>query len=325
MKSFTVTPKEADVRLDKFILKKAPTMPKSLLYKHFRNSRVKVNGRRCKDFALILKVDDTVELYISDEFFTAARPANYDFLSAKPELNVIYEDENILLCDKPAGVLCHPAKGEYTDTLLSRISRYLYEKGEYDPETDYAPALANRIDRGTAGIVMAAKNPAALRALCGRIKDHSIEKHYLAAISGTPKKLKGELRCNLSKNENKNRVKVSHDKEDYQALLRYEVLLSDKGRALVDVHLITGFSHQIRVQFSSIGHPLLGDLKYGSIRQKREGISRQALYSYRVSFNPTQEEDIISYLNGKTFYAARVPFIEELFGVSSASICGQDS
>lgn len=323
MKSFNVDPKEAGVRLDKFVQKKAAAMPRSLLYKYFRKGDVKVNGKRCRDFAVILAAGDKVDIYFSDEFFE--KPAvNYDFLSASKDLRIVFEDENIIIADKQPGVLCHPAKGQYTDTLLSRVCRYLFEKGEYDPEEGFTPALANRIDQGTGGLVLLAKNPASLRSLCRRIKEHSIEKHYLAAVTGTMNNFKGEMHGFLSKNSSKNRVSLTKDTDAYEALLRYEVLLADKGRSLVDINLITGFSHQIRVQFSSSGHPLVGDMKYGAAHHG-SGISRQALYSWRVTFQKESSEDILSYLEGRSFYAADIPFVKELFGVNYSSICDQDS
>ncbi len=323
MKSFTVDTKEVPVRLDKFVQKKAAALPKSLLYKYFRKGDIKVNGKRQRDFAVILAAGDKVDIFIPDEFF-AAKPVNYDFLSASKELKIVYEDENILIADKAPGVLCHPAKSQYTDTLLSRVNRYLYEKGEYDPEKDYAPALANRIDQGTGGMVLVAKNPAALRSLCRRIKDHTIEKHYLAVLTGTLKKHKGDIRSRLSKDSGRNLVSLTKDNEAYEAYLTYELLVADKGKSLVDIHLITGFSHQIRVQFSSLGHPLVGDMKYGAAHHGR-GISRQALYSWKVTFTEDGTEDILTYLEGKSFYAEDVPFVKEHFGISSASISCQDS
>lgn len=322
MKSFLVDKKEAGARLDKFVQRKAPSLPKSLLYKIFRKGDIKLNGKRCRDFAVILSAGDSVDIFASDEFFAKEKP-NYDFLSASKDLAIVYEDDNILIADKQAGVLCHPAKGQYTDTLLSRVCRYLYEKGEYDPEEGYTPALANRIDRGTAGLVLLAKNPAALRSLCRRIKDHTIEKHYLAAVTGEMKKAKGEMHGFLSKNSAKNKVSLTRDESAYEALLRYELLLADRGKSLVDIHLITGFSHQIRVQFSASGHPLIGDMKYGASHHGN-GISRQALYSWKLTFCKESGEDILSYLEGKSFYAAEVPFAKELFGVSSANISDQD-
>ncbi len=323
MKTYDVGPKEAGARLDKFVLKKAAKLPKSLLYKYFRKGDIKVNGKRCRDFSVSVADGDVVDIYIPDEFFIKETP-NYDFLSASKDLKIVFEDENIIIADKQPGVLCHPAKGQYTDTLLSRVCRYLYEKGEYNPDEGYTPALANRIDRGTGGLVLLAKNPAALRSLCRRIKEHTIEKHYLAALTGTMNKSGGEMHGFLSKNSAKNKVSLTSDPDAYEARLSYEVLLADRGKTLVDIHLITGFSHQIRVQFSSAGYPLVGDMKYGAAHHG-SGISRQALYSWRLTFCPEKEEDILSYLNGRSFYAAEIPFVKEHFGISSANISYQGS
>ena len=327
MKSFTVSDDESGIRLDKYVLKKTPLMPRSMLYKHFRNGRVKVDGRRCRDFSVPVAAGQVIELYISDDFF-AEKPANYDFLKSSDKLTVVYEDENILLADKPPGLICHPAKGEYGDTLVARIQRYLYEKGEFDPRDpakSFAPTLANRIDRGTGGIVIAAKNSQSLRCLCRRIRDHELNKHYLAVLQGIPKQPRGRLVSNLSKNEKRNTVKISRSADDYRGELEYEIIGTSDGKSLADILLLTGFSHQIRVQFASIGCPLVGDLKYGGESSRSGGFSRQALYAYRLDFCARDGEDFLSYLDGRSFTVRDVPFVREAFGVSFASICGQDS
>lgn len=165
MKSFTINKNDSGQRLDKFVTKSVPMLPKTLLYKYIRIKRIKVNGKRAEISTRLLE-NDIVEMYINDEFFETA-PQKYDFLKASKKLNIVYEDENIILCDKKAGVLCHPDDKEYNDTLIDRIKRYLYEKGEFDPqnESSFVPALVNRIDRNTGGIVIAAKNAESLRIL----------------------------------------------------------------------------------------------------------------------------------------------------------------
>ena len=165
MKSFVISQNDAGQRLDKFIHKCVPLLPQSLLYKYIRTKRIKVNSKRA-EISTRLAVGDTVEMFIGDEFF-AKTEKHYDFLDAPKSLNIIYEDENLLLADKKQGVLCHPDDKEYVDTLIGRIKRYLYEKGEYKPEEEnsFVPSLVNRIDRNTGGIVIAAKNAEALRIL----------------------------------------------------------------------------------------------------------------------------------------------------------------
>ena len=169
MKSFNITKNDANQRLDKFVQKAAPKLPNGLMYKYIRLKRIKVNGARAQ-ISTRLNVGDVVDMYINDEFF-AAIEEKYDFLRAGKKLSIVYEDENILLCDKPEGLIVHPDESEYNDTLIGRIKRYLYEKGEYDPqnENSFTPALANRIDRNTGGIVITAKNAEALRILNEKI------------------------------------------------------------------------------------------------------------------------------------------------------------
>ena len=214
MKKFTVTKNDESQRLDRFITKNCPELPQALMFKYIRLKRIKVNGKRAQ-INTRLCAGDTVEAYINDEFFVSKKP-KYDFMSAPAKLNIVYEDENILLADKPQGLLVHPDKNEYGDTLIARIQRYLYEKGEYRPEDEnsFRPALANRIDRNTGGIVIAAKNAEALRILCDKIKQRELEKRYLAVVHGTPEKKEATLEGFLEKNAEQNRVYLKTKKTD---------------------------------------------------------------------------------------------------------------
>ena len=317
MKSFTVTKNDASLRLDKFIVKNCPALPSSLMFKYIRTKRIKVNGKRA-EISTRLQEGDTVEAYINDEFFVSVQP-KYDFLSAPARLDIVYEDENILLADKKQGLLVHPDKNEYGDTLIARIQHYLYDRGEYKPqdENSFRPALANRIDRNTGGIVIAAKNAESLRILCDKIKYREIEKKYLAVIHGVPKKKSDLLEGYLEKNEDKNKVFLKSGKTDSSLTIktRYTVLESRAGLSLVEVELLTGRTHQIRAHMASIGHPLLGDGKYGkSASDKKMGFDKQALYSYSLKFDFRTDAGILSYLNGKRFTVKEVWFAEQLFG-----------
>ena len=317
MKSFTVTKNDASLRLDKFIVKNCPALPSSLMFKYIRTKRIKVNGKRA-EISSRLQEGDTVEAYINDEFFVSVQP-KYDFLSAPAKLDIVYEDENILLADKKQGLLVHPDKNEYGDTLIARIQHYLYDRGEYRPqdENSFRPALANRIDRNTGGIVIAAKNAESLRILCEKIKYREIEKKYLAVIHGVPKKKSDLLEGYLEKNEKKNKVFLKSGKTDSSLTIktRYTVLESRAGLSLVEVELLTGRTHQIRAHMASIGHPLLGDGKYGkSASDKKMGFDKQALYSYSLKFDFRTDAGILSYLNGKRFTVKEVWFAEQLFG-----------
>lgn len=317
MKIFNIKNNDSNQRLDKFVTKVCPALPQSLLYKYIRTKRIKVNSSRAQ-ISTRLKEGDAVEMYINDEFFVPVAP-KYDFLSSPALLDIVYEDENILLADKKQGLLVHPDKNEYRDTLIGRIQHYLYDKGEYRPdeENSFKPALANRIDRNTGGIVIAAKNAEALRILCDKIKSRELEKLYLAVIHGVPKKKSDTLESFLSKDSEKNKVFLSGKRTENSLTIKtkYRVLESRNGLSLLLIELLTGRTHQIRAHMASIGHPLLGDGKYGRLKEdKKLGFNKQALYSYRLTFKFTTDAGILNYLNGKSFEVKDVWFAEKLFG-----------
>lgn len=315
MKQLTIGKNDAGQRLDKFLSKNLPNLPQSLLYKYIRKKRIKVNGKRA-EISTRLSVGDVLDLYINDEFFEKPEPT-YDFLHAGSNLTILYEDENILVLDKPVGLLAHPDDREYVDTLIGRVKRYLYEKGEYDPDAEqsFTPALVNRIDRNTGGIVLAAKTAEALRVLNQKMKDREIHKFYLCAVHGTPKPEKGLLKGYLWKDEKKNRVYVYRDYRPGAKTIetKYRVLKSAENMSLVEVELLTGRTHQIRAHFASIGCPLVGDGKYGNNQNNRKqgGRRKQFLYSYKTVFDFTTDAGALEELNGKTFEVPNVWFAEQ--------------
>ena len=316
MKEFTIGANDAGQRLDRFLGKAVPLLPASLAQKYIRIKRIKCNGARAERDTR-LKAGDVLQLYINDEFFDKPREDNAYLTVAAPKLNIVYEDAHILLVDKRPGLAVHPHDGaEYGRTLIDHIQAYLYQKREWRPreENAFTPALCNRIDRNTGGIVIAAKTAEALRVMNQKIKDRELDKRYLAVVEGTPRPLQGSLKGYLFKDAQKNRVFVTDTPQpgSKSCQTNYITLASRNGLSLVECELITGRTHQIRAQFAHAGHPLLGDGKYGKL-DKRFDRTYQALYSYKLTFQFTTDAGALEYLNGKSFRVERVDFVQTYF------------
>jgi len=305
MRILTVGKNDAGQRLDKFLTKALPTLPKSLMYKYIRTKKIKINRKRAEQSSM-LALGDEIQLFIRDEFFASPESDRGALFRVAPKLDIVYEDENIMLLNKRPGVLVHEDTAAKENTLIMHVKAYLAQKGEYDPdeELSFAPALCNRIDRNTGGIVIAAKNAEALRVMNEKIRMDLVRKTYLCAVHGVPAKREAILRGYLKKDSAQNMVDVSDTKRaGYKEIVTgYRVLCVHNGDALLEVELITGRTHQIRAHLSHIGHPLLGDGKYGINRRERErGYKFQALYAYRLAFKETGEESCLRYLEGKQF------------------------
>lgn len=323
MRQISVNANDEGQRLDKFVQKTVWGMPLSLVYKFIRTKRIKVNGKKT-DCSYRLSLGDVVSMYIPDDF---SRPAvlSEEYYSVVPKLSVVYEDDDLLICDKPVGLLVHPGDDGDNDselisergTLLFNVKCYLAQNGEYTPENEnsFAPALCNRIDRNTGGLVISAKKAPALRNMNEEIKNGGVVKKYLCAAHGRFSKEHEILRAYLIKDPASKKVRITETSipDSKSVVTEYRVIgyNNELDLSLLEVTLHTGRTHQIRAHLAYIGHPLLGDGKYAENKADRAlGWSTQALYSYSLRFDPTTE--YFAYLAGKEITASkeRISFLK---------------
>ena len=317
MREITIQKNDAGQRLDRFVAKALPLLPPALMQKYIRLKRIKVNGKGSQRDVRLVE-GDVLQLYINDEFFDQPTEENRFLSIFKPQLDIVYEDGNLLLVNKRPGLVVHADETEKVNTLVNHIQAYLYQKKEWNPkwENSFAPALCNRIDRNTGGIVIAAKNAEALRIINDKIRDHELRKSYLCVTIGRPKPAEGKVEGFLLKDEKKKEVSfyrrpVSGGKK---AITFYKTLETRGQLSLVECELLTGRTHQIRVSMAELGHPLLGDGKYGNGQINRKyGETRQALYSYRLAFDFTTDAGALEYLRGKVFTVSDIPFQKKYF------------
>ena len=294
MREITINKNDCGQRLDKFLSKFMPLLPKSMLYKGLRKNCVRINGKHVKDGGVFLNEGDVLNLYFNDEFFGGGKK----FIPISHSLDIVYEDENLIIANKPSGISVHTDDKGEKRTLIAEIQSYLYEKGEYRPESEqsFAPALCNRLDKNTSGLIIAAKNAEALRIINEKIKKREIRKFYLCVAEGHMKK-SGTLSAYLTRLDK--RVSVSDTPSDgaKPVKLKYTVIGENEKHSLVEVELLTGRTHQIRAQFAHIGHPLAGDVKYGGSRSP----SYQELVSRRLVFDFKSDAGILNYMTGSDF------------------------
>lgn len=292
MKQIVINKNDAGQRLDKFLTKYLVNLPQSMLYKSLRKNCVRVNGKHVRDGSFMLNENDVLSLYMSDEFFPVT-----DFTAGSSNIDIVYEDENIILINKPSGTVVHADDRGTEDTLLSRMQSYLYEKGEYDPKSEqsFAPAFCNRLDRNTSGLIIGAKNAAALRIINEKIRNREIRKFYMCIAEGEMSG-SGELSAHLTRGNKKVSVMDTETDGSKPIKLKYSVLKTKNNLSLLEIELETGRTHQIRAQLAAQGHPLSGDRKYGA---KNSG--KMFLTSYKLKFDFISDADILNYLSGKEF------------------------
>ncbi|WP_295215394.1 RluA family pseudouridine synthase [Ruminococcus sp.] len=320
MKEFCIQENDSDQRLDRFLQKILPRLPKSLFYKWIRTKHIKVNRKRCTPDQRLC-VSDTVQLFVSDTYFEAEHPSARteapEFLQAPDKLDILFENDQILLVCKPVGLVVHCDNRQVPDTLINRVLHYLYRTGAYDPkqEQSFTPALCNRLDRNTGGIVIAAKTAAALREVNRLIREDRIHKTYLCVTVGTPKLHDAKLRAWHKKSESHNTVTVRDTKADgfQEIITAYHVIASNTHHALLSVDLITGRTHQIRAHLAHIGTPILGDTKYGNMKENRSTHCKyQRLWAYQLTFS-TDVGTCLADLDGLTVRTELPAFVKQEF------------
>ena len=314
MKEFTINTNDSGQRIDKFLSKAMPELPKSMMYRLFRRKDIKLNGKRC-EISAILSEGDTVRVYVKDDV-SAVKTKDMTFKQASDELRIVYEDDNILVVFKPIGVDSHSNSTSSADTLIDRVKKYLWKKGEFIPEEErtFAPALCSRLDRNTAGLITAAKNAAALREINSAIQSGALHKIYRCVTVSAPPERESAATAYHRKDDDRNIVRISDTPAEGFREIRtgWRTVAEKNGLYLLEVTLYTGRTHQIRAHLAHLGAPLLGDGKYGDIRaNKRYGVFRQQLCAYALEFS-LPESSSLAYLNSKRI-TAPPPDFEQRF------------
>lgn len=322
MKEIRITKNEENQRLDKFLLKYMNKATKAFIYKMLRKKRIKYNGKKAEGNEL-LQEGDSLLLYLSDETIVSFMEEKV-IAQANRHFGIIYEDDDVLAVAKPAGLLTHPEKSDDKDTLIDQVLFYLYQKGQYapSPQSAFTPALCNRLDRNTSGIVLAGKTLKGVQGLNEAIRNRQVDKYYLTMVKGEVKEA-GEISAFLSKEEGKNQVRISKEAgiNAKESITRYRPLAYNHGYTLLEIHLITGKTHQIRAHMQSIGHPVVGDRKYGDIKVNQQfkqdfALSNQFLHGAKFVFSNISGS--LGYLKGKTLIAPLPKvfqqIVEDIFG-----------
>lgn len=305
MKKIQINTNDASQRIDNFLLKSFPKLTKSLLYKAFRNKRIKVNSKKV-DFDYRLVNKDVLELYINDEYLE--KVSNTNFMLSKDELNIVYEDRNVIILNKPINLVVHDDNDKQNvDTLINRVKKYLKLKGEWNPdvENSFSPALGHRLDRNTSGLIVVAKNAISLKSLQNCFKEHEVSKSYYALVHGIIEDNQKQTIKLYLKDDSTGLVKISEDKKtDYkEAITEFKVLdILNNKYSLLDINLITGRKHQIRASLNWLGFPIVGEQKYiNKWNDKDSRFKYQCLVSYKLKFNIKDKNDCLYYLNKLNF------------------------
>jgi len=333
MRELIITIQDADQRLDRFLQKAIPGLPGILAQKYIRQKRIRLNGKRAQPKDR-LAAGDVIALYIPADCFDTPKTSKTYQKTAKPKLDICYEDRQILIINKAPNLLCHSGDRPGAVTLVDQVKAYLYHSGAWRPEDSlsFAPALCNRLDRNTGGLVIAAKTAAALKGINEKIRNLEVEKSYLLAVHGRPNPPTGMIYAHMRKDQReKKSTVIAHEiiaaeqgegadaqadtcqAKEKLAVLRYDTLeTTDENLSLVECQLITGRFHQIRAQMAAIGCPVLGDRKYGGDADYKQE-PQQALWAWQIRFAFTTDAGELEYLNGRRFRSPHIPFLARYF------------
>jgi 23S rRNA pseudouridine955/2504/2580 synthase len=313
VKEIIITGNDGGQRLDRFLAKAFPSLTNGIIRRSLREKRIRLNGRHAKDAGMLLAAGDVLNLYINDGLLQGKADMNSARAGAVlPLPNIVYEDEHILIADKPAGLPVHPGNDNETDTLIARIKSYL--AGQTDESLTFEPALCHRLDRNTCGLVIAAKTAQALRIMSEKIRERQVQKLYLCLVNGIFERKEDTLTAYLQKLPDENRVIITHTKTSDNLTIKtaYRVLEEKDNSSLLEVDLLTGRTPQIRAHLAHIGHPVLGDGKYGDYRgfHKDKRYPFQALCAHKLTFRWQSDAGVLSYLDGRTFTCSQPWFIK---------------
>ncbi|MDU2598492.1 MULTISPECIES: RluA family pseudouridine synthase [Anaerococcus] len=311
MIEIVITKNDANQRFDRFLRKYFENAPLSVIQKNIRKKNFKINDKRAKADTYVYE-NDRIKMYISDDNYNKWLTRT-DFKPTDFDLDIVFEDKNIIIMDKESGLLTHStSKADYGNNLVDNMLSYLYKTKQVDKSVKtFNPAVVNRLDRNTAGLVIGAKNANALRSLNKAIRENEIEKYYLTIV-------KGEITddftvdTTISKNENKNKIKSS--KDGSRIITHFKSIATNGKYTLLECKLITGKTHQIRFSLGKNNTPIIGDRKYGDkktnkLLNDKFKINNQVLLAYKLKFNNIEK---LGYLKDKTFISKKTSDIEKL-------------